>query len=610
MPTKHSLTKLLRIPNVYSWGGGLSVSPDGKQAAVNWNKSGSWEIWLVSLAASQAGATRPKKITGGSESKTAPRFSPDGSKLAFLQDCEGDENFDVHIYDLATGETRNAMPDTPDALYDNYSWSPDGRHIALISNRGGRFAVHTLDVTTGDLRRAIDHPYSDVDAAWSPDGRHIALTANTQGQDTNIFVIPAIGGDPRVLSNESGPMDASSPRWSPDSKRLAFVSYARGNADLGVWELESNKVDWVATEKWDEEHPAWSPDGGSIVYTVNRDGDVSLVVVDLRLGRRKKFAVEPGYHTEPQFTSDGASIVCVFHNSRRTADLWKLKLPEGSKPSGSSPRWTQLTHSAPADVKPGDFILPTPVRWKAPDGLTVPGLLFVPKGKAKRRPAILYIHGGPSWQTMIAWSPLIQTWLAEGWTVLCPNYRGSTGYGKALQTANRFVMGQADIADIVAGADFLIRNRLADPERIAITGASYGGYMTMVGLTRYPDRFAVGSAVVPFLDWFTEFASEREDLQYWDLQNMGDPKEEADRYHEASPMFFLDRIAAPVQMLAGAHDPRCPAAETEKATDELKRLGKVHETIIFSDEGHGFLKLKNKLTAYQKQLKFLKKHLR
>ncbi|MBI3244476.1 MAG: S9 family peptidase [Chloroflexi bacterium] len=605
MPKKHSLTKLLRIPNVYSWGGGLSVSPDGQHAAVNWNKTGSWEIWLVSLAGSQAGQKRPKKITGGWESKTAPRFSPDGSRLAYLQDHEGDENFDIHIYDLATGETRNAMPDTPDALYDKFSWSPDGRHIALISNRGGRFAVHTLEVATGQLARVVNHPYSDTDVAWSPDGEHIALTAHTQGQDSNIFIVPARGGELRALADKSGPLDAATPCWSPDGKRLAFVGWPNGNADIGVWELESGEIDWVATEKWDEENPAWSPDGGAIVYTVNRDGDVSLNVVQIESGRRKKFAIESGYHSDPQFTlseASGDSIVCVFHNSRRPGDLWKLSLKSG--------RWTQLTHSAPAEVKPGDFILPQPVRWKAPDGLTIPGLLFQPKGRAKRRPAILYIHGGPSWQSMIVWSPLIQTWLAEGWAVLCPNYRGSTGYGKEFQTANRFVLGRADIADIVAGADFLIRKGLADPEQIAITGASYGGYMTMAGLTRYPDRFAAGSAVVPFLDWFTEFASEREDLRYWDLQNMGDPEIDEDRFREASPMFFLHRINAPVQMLAGAHDPRCPAAETEKAEAELKRLGKIHETIIFPDEGHGFLKLKNKLTAYQRQLRLLKRHLK
>ena len=595
---KYSISQLLRIPSVSPWGGSLDVSPDGKLAALAWNKSGAWEIWLVSLD----GQGKPKRITGGPESKSSPRFSPDGKRLAFLQDHEGDENYDVHLYDLATGETRNAMPDTPDALYDLISWSPDGEAIALISNRPGIFAAHVLDLTTGELHRLSHHPYSDGDVAWSPDGAHIAVVANTKGQDANIFVIPARGGPERPLTVDGLPVDAASPRWSPDGRRLAFVSWMHSNADIGVWELDSDEVDWISTGKWDEEAPSWSPDGRQLVHTINRDGEVSLVIVEVNSGRRKKAAIEPGYHTDAHFTPDGRSLLAIFHNSRRPGDLWKLELTSG--------QWTQLTNSLPAAIKPKDFSLPEVVRWKAPDGLTIPGLLFRPKGKAGRRPALLYVHGGPSWQTMFVWYPMIQMSLSEGWTVLCPNYRGSTGYGKAFQTANRFVLGQADIADIVAGADYLVRQGLADPDRIGLTGASYGGYMTMAGLTRYPDRFAVGSAVVPYLNWFTEFASEREDLRYWDLQNMGDPEKDEERFREASPIFFLDRVTAPVQIIAGANDPRCPAAETRQADEELARLGKVRETIIFPDEGHGFLKLKNKLTAYQRQMKFLKKYLK
>lgn len=599
---KHSISRLLRIPSVWPWGGSLAVSPDGKQAAIVWNKSGSWEVWLLPLD-----GKRPKQITGGPQSKSAPRFSPDGKTLAFLQDHEGDENYDVYLYDMATGETRNAMPDTPDALYNNYSWSPDGKSVALISNRPGIFAVHVLDLTTGELHRLSHHPYSDVDVTWSPDGARIAIAANTKGQDSNIFVIPARGGPERRLTVDGLPVDAASPHWSPDGKQLAFVSWLHGNADIGVWELESNEVDWVSTDKWDKERPIWSLDGSKLAYTLNRDGDVSLVMVDVKSGRKTKAAIEPGYHTDAHFIPDGGAAVggallAIFHNSRRPGDVWKLDLASG--------KWTQLTNSLPASVKPKDFIRPEAVRWKAPDGLIIPGLLFRPQGRAGRRPALLYVHGGPSWQTMISWYPMIQVYLSEGWTVLCPNYRGSTGYGKDFQTANRFVLGQADIADIVAGADYLIRKGLADPGRIGITGASYGGYMTMAGLTRYPDRFAVGSAVVPYLNWFTEFASEREDLRYWDLQNMGHPEKDEERFREASPIFFLDRASAPVQMIAGANDPRCPAAETAQADQELTRLGKVHETIIFPDEGHGFLKLKNKLTAYQRQLKFLKKYLK
>ncbi|MBM4422982.1 MAG: S9 family peptidase [Chloroflexi bacterium] len=594
---KHPISKLLRIPQVHPWPGGLSLSPKGDYAAISWNRSGSWEIWLVPLDGG-----KPQRLTSQPHTKSAPRFSPEGSRVGFLQDYDGDEKYDLFTYNLDSGQTRNLMPNTDDTLNDTFSWAPDGCRVAIVSNRGGRMAAHVLDLASGAMRRISEHSYSDYEAVWSPDGKHIAFTAQTRGQSFGLFIADAENSkETRALSDDNGLLDAHSPRWSPDGKRLAFVGYAADTANIGVFDLESGEIDWVGVEKRENDSPSWSPDGAQLAHTVNREGDVSLVVIDLRLGRRRRFAVEPGYHVEPQFTPDGKSIVCVFHNARRPADLWKLDLASG--------KWTRLTRSLPGEMKPSHFIQPAVVRWKAPDGLAISGLLFVPKGKAKRRPLLINVHGGPSWQYMNCWDPLTQLWLAEGWAVLCPNYRGSTGYGKKFQEANRYVMGQADIADIVAGAQAMIRKGIADPKRIGITGASYGGYMTMVGLTRYPETFAVGSAVVPFMDWFTEFESERDDLRYWDLQNMGDPKEAPDRFREASPMFFLDRIAAPVQMLAGAHDPRCPAAETQHAADELTRMGKTHDTLIFPDEGHGFMKMKNRLTAYQRQLKFLKKHL-
>lgn len=174
--------------------------------------------------------------------------------------------------------------------------------------------------------------------------------------------------------------------------------------------------------------------------------------------------------------------------------------------------------------------------------------------------------------------------------MLAPIYRGSTGYGRAWQLANRFDLGGSDTQDVVAGADYLARHALADPARMAVTGTSYGGYLTMTSLTQYPDRWAAGSAVVPFLNWFTEFANERSDLQQWDRENFGDPETDRDLFHERSPFFFLDRIAAPVQLICGAHDPRCPASESMQARDELQAQGKHCDFVLYADEGHGFLK--------------------
>jgi dipeptidyl aminopeptidase/acylaminoacyl peptidase len=265
----------------------------------------------------------------------------------------------------------------------------------------------------------------------------------------------------------------------------------------------------------------------------------------------------------------------------------------------------QLTNSLPADLQGGPFALPEQVRYPSLDGTSVPALLYQPPLTGQVPPAVVYIHGGPNWLAQVTWDPLVQHMVSRGWMVLAPNYRGSTGYGRDWQLASRFDLGGCDTEDVVAGADYLVRESLVDPARIAATGRSWGGYLTMMAMTGYPDRWAGGSAVVPFLNWFTAHANSREDLQHWDKENFGDPERDRELYHERSPFFFLERIAAPVQMICGAHDIRCPASESVQARDRMLALGKECELALYEDEGHSFLKIENVIDANRRQMAFL-----
>jgi dipeptidyl aminopeptidase/acylaminoacyl peptidase len=194
---------------------------------------------------------------------------------------------------------------------------------------------------------------------------------------------------------------------------------------------------------------------------------------------------------------------------------------------------------------------------------------------------------------------------SRGWAVLAPNYRGSTGYGRDWQNASRFDYGGVDTDDCAAGAMYLVRQGLADPARIAVSGRSHGGYLTMTCLTRFPELWAAGAAVVPFLNWAASHERSRPDLQHWDIENMGDPQEHHSRWREASPFFFLDRVRAPVQLICGANDPRCPAEDSLAARDRLQELGKPVELLLYADEGHVFLKQENLLDAEGRRVAFL-----
>jgi dipeptidyl aminopeptidase/acylaminoacyl peptidase len=205
----------------------------------------------------------------------------------------------------------------------------------------------------------------------------------------------------------------------------------------------------------------------------------------------------------------------------------------------------------------------------------------------------------------MTWYPIMAAMSDRGWTVLVPNFRGSTGYGRAWQLASRFDYGGVDADDVAAGAHYLAREGLADPARIAVTGRSHGGYLTACCLTRFPDLWAAGSALVPYLNWFTNHNEIRPDLQKWDLENFGDPVRDYERWRERSPSFFLDRIRAPLQLICGRQDARCPVSDSIEAYETLTRLGKEAELIIYEDEGHSFLKIENVLDSETRRIEFL-----
>jgi dipeptidyl aminopeptidase/acylaminoacyl peptidase len=253
--------------------------------------------------------------------------------------------------------------------------------------------------------------------------------------------------------------------------------------------------------------------------------------------------------------------------------------------------------------------MPQEITYPGMDGTPVPALLFKSEGADENTPAVVVIHGGPNWHFQVEWYPFMIHLASRGWTVISPNYRGSTGYGRDWQYAIRFDIGGIDTDDVTAGVKYLLDNKLADPKRIAVTGRSHGGYLTMSCLTRYPDLWCAGSAVVPFLNWFTGHENSREDLQHWDFENFGNPEDNYDLWYERSPFFFLDQVKAPVQLICGENDPRCPASESIEARDKLLSYGCKVDFALYEGEGHGFLKIENVVDSELRRADFLAKAL-
>ncbi|MDP1546977.1 MAG: hypothetical protein Q8L87_13240, partial [Anaerolineales bacterium] len=404
-----TLPQLLRIPNVDN-GLPFSISPDESQIVFSWNKSGSWELWE-----SRGLEIRELEI-GLVGAKFSPRFSPDGTKIAFALDPDGSESYHICVHDLKTNSTTDLTPHILYANQPNMSWSPDGGALAVLSEAKGQFALYVLPLDGSSQRmvRNIFHPCWD--AAWSPDGQWIAVESESTASDRSIHIVP-IGRrkGPKVytvqLMMDGKSLNAQHPAWSPDSKFLAFSGENGEWHDIGLFNVETQEITWVNESAGDDTQPAWSRSGETIGW-VHAEGAKTSFQCRERGGELRQMNVGDGVHAFPQFTSDG--VILVYEDVNHPPDLWKIHLESGEA--------TQLTKSMDEDL---NFVQPEEIYYAGKDGAQVPALLY----RRASKYAVLNIHGGPNWHYSFGWEPLMSYMASQGWTVLAPNYRGSTGYG-------------------------------------------------------------------------------------------------------------------------------------------------------------------------------------
>jgi dipeptidyl aminopeptidase/acylaminoacyl peptidase len=579
-----NLADLLRVPQVDT-GLRFDISPDGQRVAFAWNQTGKWEIYELDL--SEQGNSEVKLITRSAGAKFSPQYSPDGKQLAYALDLDGSESYHIVLHELGTASYIDLTPTSACAHQPNFAFSPDGQTLAVLSDEGGQFALYLLSIETGDKKLLLDLQRPIWDVSWSPHGKWIAVEAEMQASDRGLFVIEVETGKVEQIKANDAALHAQHPAWSPDSRSLAFSAQSGEWFDIGLYDLETRTVYWLTQDVGDDTSPSWSIDGRRICW-VHAEGAVNSIKVYEAGMRTAQYLVSAGIHHHAQFTGKG-EILFLFESPKQPPDLWKLT-PDGT--------FEQLTNSLPDPLQEAGFVFPEEVSYGSEQG-RVPALLYRGNG----RHAVINIHGGPNWHVQFLWDPFTAHMASRGWTVLEPNYRGSTGHGRAWQIASIFDMGGVDTRDCAAGVEYLKNEGLAD--RIAVTGRSHGGYLTMTCLTQCPDLWCGGSAVVPFMNWLKSHKESREDLQHWNIENMGDPNENYDRWYNASPYFFLDRVNAPVQLICGAHDPRCPAIESLDARDKLVELGKDVRLLLYEEEGHSFLKIENVIDAEVKRVQFL-----
>jgi dipeptidyl aminopeptidase/acylaminoacyl peptidase len=583
-------------------------SPDDKQVAFVTNISGRYNIWLVP---SQSGW--PTQLTVSNQRQINIAWSPKGRWIAYNSDYDGNEQWDLFLVSTSNGQVVN-LTNTPEVSEQGAAWSPDGEKLAysVKPKQSPNYELDAMDVLTKRITHLTSNTppqLSNVDPLWSKDGKWVVYTQQTAtGKDANVFIVSAAGGRATNLTAHQGEQRFAATDISPDGKAILITSNSvNGHRNAGLLDIATKKITWVTSDKAEINSGTFSPDGKRLTWTANVEGSQNIYLYDVASKQAHALPIAKGINwllgAETAFSHDGSRLVYIHEGPNAPNDLWSYDLAAG-KPH-------QVTNSLVGGVRGEDMVEPFLVHYPSKDGKwQIAAFVYVPYNAEKngKNAAVVWIHGGPNAQSDNSFNRGIQYLVNQGYFVIAPNYRGSSGYGKEFDDANRFDMGGGDLDDVISAAEWIKKTGFIDPKKVAVMGGSYGGYLTMMAVTKAPDLWAAGVAIVPFVNWFTEIENEDPLLREYDMATMGDPMKDKARFQERSPINFIAQVKAPLLLLAGGNDPRCPKTEAEQVASAIKKRNGVAELKVYDNEGHGFAKIENQIDAYTRVAEFLKKY--
>jgi dipeptidyl aminopeptidase/acylaminoacyl peptidase len=588
--------------------GGSSWSPDGTRVAVITNISGRANVWIV-----PASGGWPKQLTVSEQRQIDPVWSPDGNWIAFSSDHGGNEQWDIFLVSPKNGEVIN-LTNTPEVSEIDARWSPDSKMLAFRSKprNAAPYDIQIMNVHTrkiSAITQGTPAGLDNSDPIWSPDGKQLAYTrGDSGGHSSDVYVADIASGRSTNVTQHEGDKLFQGTDWSPDGRSILLTSNAaNGSLSIGLLTIASRKITWLTTDQWESSNGHFSPDGKHAVWETNVDGNTDLIMCDLASHQKQTLPLRKGVNTlaggSKPFSADGSRLLFDHNGAESPNDVWVYS-PRLSKSQ-------RLTDSFVGGLREEDMVQPSLIHYQSTDGkLRISAFAYMPYNLKKdaRNPAVVMVHGGPTGQSVNSFNRLVQYLANQGYVVIAPNFRGSSGFGTEFQYANRRDWGGGDLQDVVAAADWLKKTGYVDPKKLVIMGASYGGYMTMMGLTKTPEIWAAGVSIVPFVSLFTEFQNEDAGLREYDRFFMGDPEKNRALWEDRSPINFVGNIKAPLLLIAGGNDPRDPPTEAIQVADRVKANGGNVEIKIYQDEGHGFSRLENIIDEANRIAAFLKKY--
>ena len=576
-----------------------SLSPDGRRLAFETEITGQHQLWVVDAAGGW-----PRQLTFGSEGITGHEWSPRGDWIFYAADRGGNEREGFYLITPDGTRERELLP--PSEVFRTFGgFSPDGARIAYSVTPEGSatYDIHLLDVESGRDRLVLKGRMGLYVVSWNPRGTHVILH-ETRGEDAN---------DVHLLDLESGRLETlfkpevaaayHSFAWKQDGSGFYLATNQdRDFAGLAWYDLGRRELEWIETPDHDVEHVALGGDR-FLAWTTNEGGYSVLRARDLAENRPVEAPkLPPGVYA--LYESERSPVFAVQVNGPQVpGDVWTWD------PRQREAR--RATFSSTAGLDPASFVVPEHLDFPARDGVTLHGLLYLPKNASGKPPILLGVHGGPTGQAQPMYDEVFQYLLTRGIAVLDLNFRGSTGYGKAFTRLDNQRQRPNAVRDMADALDFLAKDGRVDASRAAVMGGSYGGYMTFAALTAFPDRFRSGVSFVGVSNWITALQGASPALKASDRVEYGNIDDPGDRafFEQLSPIANVSRVKSPVMVVHGANDPRDPVTESDAFVEGVRRNGGTVEYLRFPDEGHSLRKIANRVTAYRRVAAFLEQTL-
>ncbi|MBZ5552429.1 MAG: S9 family peptidase [Acidobacteriia bacterium] len=562
-------------------------------------------------------------------------WSPDGHRLAFLSDQERKGQFQLYVVPTEGGAARQ-LTHVKGLLVDPH-WSPDGKAIAVlftenlprsagpleakppvsgvIEDQIFEQRIATVEVGSARFRQISPPDLYVYEYDWSPDGKNFVTAAAHGDGDNNwwiaqVYTIAAANGETKSILKP--PLQVAVPRWSPDGKAIAFIGGLMSDqgitgGDVFVIPAEGGSlVNLTPGMKASASSLHWLPSSKQVLYEENVDGETGIASVDVSthqittLWRGAETITSSDWWTSASLARNGKASAVIRSSLQHPPEVW----------AGEVGAWKQITHVNDS-LKPmwGEA---KSTHWTS-DGMTVQGWLLYPRDYDPQRkyPLVVYVHGGPSNMHRLAWPDTFFDFTAlssEGYFVLFPNPRGSYGAGEDFTGANVKDFGYGDFRDILAGAEEVSKTLPIDPERVGIGGWSYGGYMTMWGVTQ-TNRFRAAVAGAGIMNWQSYYGENGIDqwmIPFFGASVYDDPA----IYARSAPITFIKNVKTPTLVLVGDGDVECPTPQSFEFWHALRTLGVKTQLVVFKNEGHEIAQPKHRLDIMKRTIAWFNENLK